>query len=49
VPANASASIRFNCEGDSNEIDESDSYLEKQDEPRVSTLRGIKIDLDDPK
>jgi hypothetical protein len=32
---------------DSNEIDESDSHDEKQDEQRISTLRGITIDLRD--
>jgi hypothetical protein len=43
-PSNARDSIRFNCEEESNEIDESDSHFEKHDEPRISTRRGIKID-----
>jgi hypothetical protein len=34
---NASDSIRFNDDGDSNEIDESDSQCEKDDDPRIST------------
>jgi hypothetical protein len=41
---NAPDSIRFNRECDSNEIDVSESHLEKHDEPRISTLRGITID-----
>jgi hypothetical protein len=32
---NADDSIRFNCELDSNEIDESDSQREKQFDPRI--------------
>jgi hypothetical protein len=34
---NAHDSIRFNDDGDSNEIDESDSQHEKHDDPRIST------------
>jgi hypothetical protein len=41
---NAYDPIRFNDDGDSNEIDESDSHFAKQDDPRISTSRGIKID-----
>jgi hypothetical protein len=41
---NANDSIRVNCEFDSNEIDESDSHLEKQFDPRISTFLGIMID-----
>jgi hypothetical protein len=44
VPLRARASIRFNAEFDSNEIDESGSDAEKHDEQRISTLRGITID-----
>jgi hypothetical protein len=36
--------MRFNREFDSNEMDESDSQYEKQNEPRISTLLGIIID-----
>jgi hypothetical protein len=32
-----SDSIRFNDDGDSNEIDESDLQYEKHDDPRIST------------
>jgi hypothetical protein len=47
---NASDSIRFNDDDDSNEIDESDPQYEKQPPPRISTSRGIKIDsrFEDP-
>jgi hypothetical protein len=41
---NVLESIHVNREFDSNEIDESDSHDEKQDEPRISTHRGITID-----
>jgi hypothetical protein len=34
---NASDSIRFNDDGDSNKIDESDLQYEKHDDPRIST------------
>jgi hypothetical protein len=34
---NASDSIRFNDDGDSNEIDESDLQYEKHSDPRIST------------
>jgi hypothetical protein len=44
VPLNARASIRFNLESNSNEIDESNIHFEKHDEQRISTLRGISID-----
>jgi hypothetical protein len=44
VSLSARASIRFKLEFDSNEIDESNSHDEKQDEQRISTLRGITID-----
>jgi hypothetical protein len=37
-------SIRFNDDGDSNEIDESDSQFSKHDEPIISTWHGITID-----
>jgi hypothetical protein len=39
--------MRINREFDSNEIDESDSQDEKQDDPRISTFRGISIDRSD--
>jgi hypothetical protein len=42
---NANDSIRFNCEFDSNVIDESEEQFEKQLEPRISTFRGIMIGL----
>jgi hypothetical protein len=38
---NANNSIRFNDEGDSNEIDESDSQSEKHNDPRIFTNLGI--------
>jgi hypothetical protein len=41
---NASDSIRFNDDGDSNEIHENESQYEKQDDPRISTWHGITID-----
>jgi hypothetical protein len=41
---NADDSIRFNDDGDSNEIDESDLQYEKHCDPRISTEHGIKID-----
>jgi hypothetical protein len=41
---NVSDSIRVNLESDSNVIDESDLHLEKHDEQRSSTFRGIIID-----
>jgi hypothetical protein len=44
---NASDSIRFNCEFDSNVIDESDSQNKKHPNPRVSTFRGMMIDSSD--
>jgi heat shock protein HspQ len=44
VPAKAVDSIR-DSELDSNEIDESDLQNEKHDEQRISTFRGIVIDL----
>jgi hypothetical protein len=47
APTNASDSIRFNCEFDSNEIDENDLHDEKHFEPSVSTLRGITIDCNE--
>jgi hypothetical protein len=34
---NAFDSIRFNDDGDSNEIDESDSQFAKQNDPKIST------------
>jgi hypothetical protein len=40
-------SIRFNCEFNSNEIDESEQQDEKHDDPRISTFRGIEIDRSD--
>jgi hypothetical protein len=42
-PKNACHSICFKPEFDSNEIDERNSPLEKYDEQRISTLRGIII------
>jgi hypothetical protein len=44
---NASDSIRFSCESDSNEIDESELHEAKQLEQRVSTFRGIMIDFNE--
>jgi hypothetical protein len=44
---NACDSIRFNPEFDLNEIDESDSQSEKQNDPRISTFREISIDRSD--
>jgi hypothetical protein len=40
---NAFNSIRFNDDGDSNEIDESDLQCEKHDDPRISMKCGITI------
>jgi hypothetical protein len=45
VRANAADSMRFTCDSFSNEIAESDSQLSKHDEQRISTSRGIVIDL----
>jgi hypothetical protein len=42
---NASDSIRFNDDGDSNEIDENDLQDEKHDDPRIVTNAGIIGDL----
>jgi hypothetical protein len=42
---NAYDSIRFNDDGDSNEIDESELQDLKHDDPRISTENGIIIDL----
>jgi hypothetical protein len=44
---NASDSILFSCESDSNEIEESDAQQKKLFEPRVSTQRGITIDFNE--
>jgi hypothetical protein len=44
VSQNADLEIRRKCDGDSNEIDESDLHERKQDEPRISTRYGITID-----
>jgi hypothetical protein len=44
VPTKAVDSIR-DSEFDSNEIDESDLQFKKHDEQRISTSRGIVIDL----
>jgi hypothetical protein len=41
---NADDSIRFNDDGDSNEIDENCPQYEKHDDPRISTEHGIKMD-----
>jgi hypothetical protein len=38
---NAFDSIRFNDDGDSNEIDESDSQSSKHDDPRILMKFGI--------
>jgi hypothetical protein len=40
---NARDSIRFNDDGDSNEIDENDLQDEKHDDPRILTKCGITI------
>jgi hypothetical protein len=48
VSENALDSIRRNDDGDSNEIDESDSQHEKQPQPRISTELGIKICFNEP-
>jgi hypothetical protein len=37
--------MRCSCESFLNKIDESDLQHEKHDEQRISTLRGIVIDL----
>jgi hypothetical protein len=42
---NAFDSILRNSESDSIEIDESDLQSLKQDEPRISTVRGVMIDV----
>jgi hypothetical protein len=47
VPENAEDSIRFNCELDSNEIDENDSQIEKHDFARISRFRGMQIDFNE--
>jgi hypothetical protein len=49
VHENASDSIRRNNESDSIEIDESDSQLEKQPELRISTVRGMAMDVREEK
>jgi hypothetical protein len=41
---NAPHSIRIKAEFDSNVTDESASQYEKQNDPRISTFLGIKID-----
>jgi hypothetical protein len=46
-PQNASDSMRFNCDSDSNEIDESDLHSEKHDIPSTSTFRGMTIDCNE--
>jgi hypothetical protein len=43
---NASDSIRFNDDGDSNEIDESDLQAEKQDEAIIVTNPGTTISFE---
>jgi hypothetical protein len=40
---NALDSIRFNDDGDSNEIVESQEQCAKHDDPKISTEHGIKI------
>jgi glucan biosynthesis protein len=40
-------SIRFNCEFDSNEMNNGRRHPQKIDEPRISTFRGISIDSSD--
>jgi hypothetical protein len=42
---NANDSIRINRESDSNEIDKSRRQQEKHPDSRISTLRGILIDV----
>jgi hypothetical protein len=44
VPAKAADSIR-DTDVESNEIDKNDVHFEKHDEQRISTCRGIVIDL----
>jgi hypothetical protein len=46
-PQNAFDSICVKCESDSNVTDKSESQSAKHSEPRISTLRGIMIDLSD--
>jgi hypothetical protein len=45
--SSAGASIRCNDEFDLSEIDESELQLYKDDDPRISTFRGILIDPSD--
>jgi hypothetical protein len=45
VDENAYDPILRNNESDSNEIDENDLHMEKQDEPRISTVRGMMMDV----
>jgi hypothetical protein len=50
VDQNASDSIRHNNESDSTETDESDSQQLKQKEPRISTVRGMMMEVrEEPK
>jgi hypothetical protein len=44
VPANARASMHFNCEFDSNEIYEEDAQSAKHDRQKISIHRWITID-----
>jgi hypothetical protein len=44
-PKNACDSMRFSRESFSNEINKSDSQIKKHDEQRISTFRGIVIDV----
>jgi hypothetical protein len=44
---NAADSIRVKCECNSNVIDKSDLQYEEHLDPRIPTLRGIKIDRSD--
>jgi hypothetical protein len=40
---NARCSMRFSCESDSNETEQSDIQQERQFEPRISVRRGMTI------
>jgi hypothetical protein len=43
-PDIAMASMRFNCEFDSYEMNENDLHCKTRDDPRISTFCGISID-----
>jgi hypothetical protein len=44
-PKNTCDSIRPHNESDSTETDESDSQQLKQEEPRISTIRGMMMEV----